>query len=246
MIGSLIFSPRWYDTLPSSQRTSDYLALKKSFIERPIPKRSSTHDPDEHPRDRLQTSSVTLLDLLRNGKEKERDMAEVPMVFGSAKAVRDSPMKFPIGNRSIILPERPECPALVQEIPWRRSLREDRPSIGLKVNPECPFSSASLLAELNDSILLESPLKHTIKPKKRVTVALLYYQDMALLSRVLNNWLQWETAVRDQFDFLIIDDGSQVGLRAMDLLWPHRQRWQSELDLSVYEVEQDIPCAYNR
>lgn len=242
MMGFMILSSRWFGVLPPLPLTRASLITKKSFfMDHQNP---TTHSSLRHAKNGFQSSPLVVGD-----KPSFRDNTDNASILVSKGVVArrsiDESMRYPIGNRSIILPEQPACPALVQAIPWRRNLPDPRPSTRLKVNPDCPYPPASRLAKMNDLFLLRrggNTTKSSNKPRKHITVALLYYQDMALLSRVLDNWLKWETSVREQFDFLIIDDGSQIGLRAMDLLWPHRQRWQSKLDLAVYEVEQDLAC----
>ena len=76
----------------------------------------------------------------------------------------------------------------------------------------------------------------------KLTLFLIYYENIPLLSKQIDSWLQWPLSLRRRYRFLLIDDGSRVGSRAMDLVWPHRE-WllkQQEIDLQVYQIEQDL------
>jgi len=162
--------------------------------------------------------------------------------------------RFPMGNRSLVLSDRWRCAAAIQTTSWQLNLPTDqsRSMWDLQVNPECP-SAPEQMAEILQIQQAQQRLTTnaagggsestitSILSSKKITLALLYYQDMALLSRMLDSWLKWPATIRHEFDFLIIDDGSQVGLRAIDLIWPHRERLRMKhVNLTIYELEQDL------
>ena len=177
---------------------------------------------------------------------KEGDKEEEEQVI---TLVEDGSHRYPVGNRPLFLSSESHCAIARQMQPWRVDLSTDisqRPSMVLQANPDCSDDSQSTLA---------AALARTTRTTAEITLALFYYQDMALLSRQLHSWTMWPLELRQAYQFVILDDGSPVGYRAMDLLYYHdhnhhhndmnnnenTQPLHELLNLTIYEVEQDLP-----
>ena len=132
----------------------------------------------------------------------------------------------PMLEDSILLPEQGSCAVARQAEPWHTDLPSDRtqrPSIALQVNPDCPFAS-SLWRSIPYSN--QTIAHHSTDPQ--MTLVLFYYQDMALFSRHLHAWAMWPDTLLERYRFVVIDDGSPLGYRALDLI----QHYQSVYDKS--------------
>lgn len=136
--------------------------------------------------------------------------------------------EYPVLEREHVLSEFPLCGALRLDPAWKEKQQQKEPR--LLPNDPCP----------NAANLQKLPKEEGKSSKKKLTLFMIYYENIPLLSEQIDSWLAWPDEIRRQMDFLIIDDGSQVGARAMDLIWPHRDYLLSRLDLEVYEVEQDL------
>ena len=71
----------------------------------------------------------------------------------------------------------------------------------------------------------------------KITINLSFYNQNDVLLRHIEGWKSWSKEIRDQFSFCIIDDGSKIS--AYDTL---NDTDTSELNLSVYRVEEDLYC----
>ena len=74
-----------------------------------------------------------------------------------------------------------------------------------------------------------------IKRKKLSTFFIIYYNNVDYLAQQLDSWMQ--LAERDKIQFLIVDDGSANGNRAVDFL---KNQSSLQLDIQVYEIDQDL------
>jgi hypothetical protein len=97
----------------------------------------------------------------------------------------------------------------------------------LEVNIAC-FTSVKLLRQQPDST------------SKKVTFFLIYYNDHHHLAQQVDSWTKFSKESTTQIQYIIIDDGSTVGHRAVDFLDANKNKTKP-LDILVYEIDQDLP-----
>ena len=106
-----------------------------------------------------------------------------------------------------------------------------RPSKRLKVNMNCPASVE--LLHLQTQILL-----------KKMTFLVTYRNNNDFLANQVESWRKFSQAVLADVQFVIIDDGSDPGHRAIDLIEANMEIFRS-LDIVVYEIESIILSLIN-
>ena len=88
-----------------------------------------------------------------------------------------------------------------------------------------------------NSIQLQSPTPS----RKKLTYLLLYYNDYEFLAQQLQSWNQIPDSTLSQIKFIIIDDGSAIGQRAVEFININQNyEKSSSLDLTIYEIDQDL------
>lgn len=107
-------------------------------------------------------------------------------------------------------------------------------STSLMADPTCARSASAW----------EKANQHRNKGTGRImTFALLYYEEPLFLSHQIASWLEWSKETRGKFNFLIVDDGSRPGLKAVDAINDptiQSKITNAKIDLEVYEVQEDI------
>lgn len=133
---------------------------------------------------------------------------------------------------STALPPQPRlttqvCGAAVLPRVWTEYTRLDAPLL----NPECPQPE-----------MMMEPLTIPATPEKVVTFFIIYYNNADYLAQQLDSWIrQFSETAKKRIQFLIIDDGSAVGHRAVDFLHANQAFVDAgKIDLQVYEVDQDL------
>jgi len=137
--------------------------------------------------------------------------------------------KYPVINREKVLGEDQICGAGRLHQPWKENEQPPPENAALIPSDEISCPNSATLRNLTIT-----------KSRKKLTLFLIYYENIKLLAEQIDSWLQWPDELRQQYEFLLIDDGSQVGTRAMDLIWPNRDYLLKRLSLEVYEIEQDL------
>lgn len=102
------------------------------------------------------------------------------------------------------------------------------PTGTLQLNKNC-YSSFNLL---------QAQPQH-MTSSKRITFFLLYFNDHHHLAHQLHSWTKFSKESIDQLQFVIVDDGSTGGHRAVDFLKANKDKAKS-LDLVVYEIDQHL------
>jgi len=90
--------------------------------------------------------------------------------------------------------------------------------------------------------LLQSPPPPFSSNEKILTYLLLYYNDYEFLAHQLESWNKLSNDTLSQIQFMIIDDGSTPGQRAVELININHQHYDKSflLDISIYEIDQDL------
>ena len=138
---------------------------------------------------------------------------------------------------STALPPQPRlttqvCGAAVLPRVWTRPnfwTRYTTRPVAPMLNPSCPQPE-----------MMMEPLPVT--PEKVVTFFIIYYNNADYLAQQLDSWIrQFSETAKKRIQFLIIDDGSAVGHRAVDYLHANQAFVDAgKIDLQVYEVDQDL------
>lgn len=106
---------------------------------------------------------------------------------------------------------------------------KSKESATLVENEDCPASK----------ILLPLHQQHNHSDQKVLTYLLLYYHDTNLLAQQLRVWNLYPNHIKSRIEFVVIDDGSAFGYRAVDFLQQNKNHTTS-LDIKIYEIDQDL------
>ena len=134
-----------------------------------------------------------------------------------------------------------QCGVGILLSPWKdlrrlsdHDIKKNHLTIATDLSPDstCPRSAGAFYIAKN----------HRNSGTARVmTFAILYYEEPLFLSHQIVSWLKWKKLTRGKFNFLIIDDGSRPGLKAVDVIaGMEHELAGSKLDLEIYEIEDDL------
>lgn len=116
------------------------------------------------------------------------------------------------------------CGAAVLEHVWTQDTTLDAPVL----NPACPQPK-----------MMMEPVP--VKPDKVVTFFIIYYNNVDYLAQQIDSWIAFSETAKKRTQFLIVDDGSTIGYRAVDFLNANPAIIAAgNLDIQVYEVDQDL------
>jgi hypothetical protein len=103
-----------------------------------------------------------------------------------------------------------------------------------------PFTTAKTLTCPNERLPLEE-LDH-----ENITVVMLYYADPSTLDRQLKNFASYPEHLQEQFNLIIVDDGSPPGLQARECLTsPSNYTFQIRLVRVLEDIPWNMPGTQN-
>ena len=105
------------------------------------------------------------------------------------------------------------------------------PSDALIVNKKCRRA---------EEIMQQAKKDRNSGSSRNITFVVLYYEEPLFISHHIQTWLSWPSSLRDRFNFMIVDDGSRIGLRADELISGQTADFEGHIHLEVYYIEQNL------
>ncbi len=174
-----------------------------------------------------QQSSAQLVEVEIPRASPQRAMVKAPL-RDSVQLVGADKLHAPRQRTMVKASSEEEvCAAGVLTTPWTKG---GAASEYLSANPDrhCrPRISNNLSGKDNGSVL-------------KLTLAVLYFEQPSLLLHMLHVWCSWEETTRRRFRFLVIDDGSRIGLTAEETLGTVSARYGNQLSIDVVRVQETL------